>query len=276
MISFERKFLDALRSAGLEPVKADIDADGVLHRYRVTGDKAGSMNGWYVLHASPVPAGAFGSWKTGETHSWRDDVTRTATPAERAELQRQMQAMKAARAEEERRVRDAARAKAAKLWLMAKPAPGDHPYLARKRVKAWGLRQLNNMLLIPARDAAGQLHTLQFIGADGNKRFLTGGRIQGCYYAIGRVRGAVLVAEGYATAASIFEASGHAVAVAFNAGNLEPVARAIRSKFPKLHIVICADDDTATPGNPGLTKATEAARAVHGWVAKPDFSGVAA
>lgn len=276
MMTFEMKFLGALRLAGLDPVKADIDADGALHRYRVTGDKAGSLNGWYVLHASPVPAGAFGSWRTGESHTWRDEAVKPTNPAERAELQRQMQATKAARTEEEKRVRAAARAKAAKLWLMAKPAPGDHPYLARKRVKAWGLRQLNNMLLIPARDAAGRLHTLQFIGADGNKRFLTGGRIQGCYYAIGRVHGAVLVAEGYATAASIFEATGHATAVAFNAGNLEPVARAIRSKFPKLHIVICADDDAATPGNPGLTKATEAARAVRGFVVKPDFSEVAA
>lgn len=276
MIAFEMKFMDAMLAAGLGPVKADIVADGKLHRYRVAGDKAGSLNGWYVSHPAPVPAGAFGSWKTGESHTWRESSATLSDPAARAALQRQMQAMKAERAEEEKRVRAAARAKAAKLWMMAKPASGEHPYLERKRVKAWGLRQLNNMLLIPARDAAGQLHTLQFIGADGNKRFLTGGRIQGCYYAIGRVHGAVLVAEGYATAASIFEASGHAVAVAFNAGNLEPVARAIRAKFPKLHIVICADDDAATPGNPGLTKATEAARAVRGFVVAPDFSGVAA
>jgi putative DNA primase/helicase len=130
------------------------------------------------------------------------------------------------------------------------------------------------MLLVPARDAGGQLHTVQFIGADGSKRFLTGGRITGCYYSIGRVRGAVLVVEGYATGASVFEATGHATAVAFNAGNLEPVARAIRAKFPKLHIVICGDNDSATQGNPGLSKATEAARAVGGFLAVPDFGGV--
>lgn len=276
MMTFELKFLDALRAAGLDPVKAGIDADGALHRYRVMGDKAGSLNGWYVLHASPVPAGAFGSWRTGESHTWRDESTKPTSPADRAELQRQMQAMKAARMDEEQRVRAAARAKATKLWLMGNPNVGDFNYLTIKRVKAWGIRRLGDMLLIPARDAAGQLHTLQFIGADGSKKFLSGGRIQGCYYAIGQVHGAVLVAEGYATAASLFEATGHATAVAFNAGNLEPVARAIRSKFPKLHIVICADDDAATPGNPGLTRATEAARAVHGWVAKPDFSGVSA
>ncbi|MDP2785043.1 MAG: toprim domain-containing protein [Sulfurimicrobium sp.] len=276
MMTFELKFIDALRAAGLEPAKADIDADGALHRFRVAGDKSGSVNGWYVLHAAPVPAGAFGSWRTGESHTWRDDAIKTASPAARAELRRQMQAAKAARTEEEKRVRAAAQTKATKLWLMAKPAAGDHPYLERKRVKAWGLRQLNDMLLIPARDAAGQLHTLQFIGADGNKRFLTGGRIQGCYYAIGRVRGAVMICEGYATAASIFEAAGHAAAVAFNAGNLGPVARAIRAKFPKLHIVICADNDVATPGNPGLTRATEAARAVRGFVVAPDFSWVTA
>jgi putative DNA primase/helicase len=83
--------------------------------------------------------------------------------------------------------------------------------------------------------------------------------------------GTLCIAEGYATGASIQEATRHAVAVAFNAGNLLPVARALRKKFPELRLIICADDDVNRPGNPGLTKAREAAQSVGGLLAVPDY-----
>lgn len=268
----ESDFLDALRTAGLAPVKATPVADGRLRRYRVEGDRAGSLNGWYILYPGAIPAGAFGSWKTGESHTWRAAVDRQTTPAERAEHRRQMAVASAARDEEAKRVREAARAKAERLWTFARPAKTDHPYLLRKRIKSFGARQLNDMLVVPARDAAGTLHTLQFIGPDGGKRFLSGGRIQGCYCAIGRPADTLLLAEGYATAATLYEATGHATACAFNAGNLAPVARALREKFPDIRLILCADDDRETPGNPGLTHAYEAARAVRGFVATPTFS----
>jgi putative DNA primase/helicase len=81
----------------------------------------------------------------------------------------------------------------------------------------------------------------------------------------------LLIAEGYATACSLHEATGFPVAAAMNAGNLLNVAKAWRAKYPRMRIVICADDDTETAGNPGMTKATEAARAVGALLAVPDF-----
>ena len=118
-----------------------------------------------------------------------------------------------------------------------------------------------------------ELHSLQYIGADGDKRFLTGGRVTGCYFSIGSMKdaAALCIAEGFATGASIHEATGRPVAVAFNAGNLLPVAKALRAKHPDLSLIICADDDAGTGGNPGLTKATEAAQEVSGLLAVPDF-----
>ena len=157
-------------------------------------------------------------------------------------------------------------------WEAAKPAPDSHPYLARKGVQAHGLRvDADGRLLVPVRDRAGELQSLQYINADGEKRFLPGGRVSGGHFAIGKVSGTVCVAEGFATAATIHEATGHPVAVAFNCGNLEAVARALREKLPKARLILCADDDAWTDGNPGLTKATEAARAVGGLLAVPDF-----
>ena len=267
--------LDAMRAAGLASAKElDLRDDGKLTRYRVEGDKSGSRNGWAVLHSQPVMAGAFGSWKTGESHTWREATTQPQTPAERAELAQRIKAIHAAREAEQVAVHAAAAGRAAKLWARAHPATNAHPYLQRKRVPAIGIRALRDMLLIPARDDQGDLHTLQFISANGSKRFLTGGRIRGCYFSIGRPDGVLLLAEGLATASTLFLATGAAVAVCFSAGNLLPVARALRGKFPQIKMVICADNDFATPGNPGVTHATEAARAVGGFVAVPQFPEV--
>lgn len=273
-LSAEAGMHHAIVARGLEPAKRiELAPDGRLHRYRIQGDKAGSQNGWYVLHEHPIPAGAFGSWKTGESHTWRSERAKPPTPQEREQLRRHMQAAQAAREAEQAAVQAQAREKAARLWDRAKPATNAHPYLQRKRVPAIGLRLLRDMLLIAARDAAGTLHTLQFIGPDGAKRFLTGGRIAGCYFAMGRPVDTLLLCEGYATGATLHQATGHAVAVAFNCGNLPTVARVLRAKFPALRIAVCADDDARTPGNPGLTRAQEAARAVGGVVVAPRFAG---
>ena len=87
----------------------------------------------------------------------------------------------------------------------------------------------------------------------------------------------VLVAEGYATAATIYQATGHPIAVAFDCGNLEPVARALRKKYPRARIVICADNDLETEQrtgrNPGMEAARRAAAAVGGTVAVPTLGG---
>ena len=265
--------LQSMQMAGLAPAKVlDLVPDGKLRRYRVEGDKAGSANGWYVLHEHPIMAGAFGSWKTGESHNWREVRQKPPTAREREQLRQAMQAAQAARVVEQAAVHEQARAKAERLWQRALPAVNSHPYLQRKHIAAIGIRRLRDMLLIPARDSGGVLHTLQFISPDGSKRFLSGGRIAGCYYAMGRPAGVLLLCEGYATGATLHQATGHAVAVAFNCGNLPAVARALRAKFPMQRILVCADNDMRTPGNPGVTRAQEAARAVGGAVVVPRFA----
>lgn len=194
------------------------------------------------------------------------------TPAERQASQERFKAREAQREAEEAAKHQAAAAEAARRWQDAQPSTG-HPYLSAKGVQAHGVRSDGaGGLLVPMRDTAGNLHSLQTIGVDGFKSFLTGGRVTGCYHAIGKPKGSTLiVCEGYATGASIHEATGQAVAVAFTSGNLEAVALALRAKFPALKITTAADDDHQTGGNPGITKATEAAQAVGGCVAVPVF-----
>jgi len=186
------------------------------------------------------------------------------------------------------------------IWNAAQPAK-EHAYLARKgvaphglRVGSWDvvipetgeIRQVsNNALLVPIRDRTGRIHSLQAIMPNGNKFYLAGGAKTGNFYAIGKPQEQNghkiwVLAEGFATAASIHEATGHAVLVCFDAGNLLPVAAAIRERQPDAIILLAADDDRFTVRkdgcnyNPGVSAATKAAQEVGGYLAVPQFASL--
>ncbi len=161
---------------------------------------------------------------------------------------------------------------------MTKPAPADHPYIVRKGIKPVGDIHVTNdgKLVVPVFDEHGEPMSLQFITGNGGKRFLTGGQIQGGLFPLPGGNGPRYIAEGFATAATIHEATGETVLAAFNAGNLLPVAKLARGRYPERVIVICADDDHETAAregkNPGLAKATEAALAARALLAVPRFA----
>ena len=179
-----------------------------------------------------------------------------------------------------------AASEAAELWDEASET-GDSAYLTRKGVQAHGVRfAAGGVVLVPVRDAVGKLWNLQLIApippADGgtDKLFLKGGRKSGLWHMMGALGSdaagpaVLLAAEGYATAASLHEASGYPVAVAFDAGNLGHVAKALRAQYPAALLVLCGDDDletlARTGNNPGREKAIVAARAVQGLAVFPE------
>ena len=262
------QFRNAIANAGLTPPDV-IHADGLLHRFPTNG-KRSDKAGWYCLHGDNLPAGAFGDWRQGMTHTWCSKDGSTMTQQEREAYRQRMQQIQAQREAEQAQRNESARDRANRMWSESSPA-GEHSYLTAKGVQGYGLRRTGDMLMVPLRDAAGTLHSLQTIGADGQKRFLSGGKVQGCYHAIGQPDGCIVVCEGFATGASIHAATGHAVACAMNAGNLQAVAMALHANYPSLQIVIAADDDHATEGNPGMTAARQAALSVGGMVAVPLF-----
>jgi putative DNA primase/helicase len=163
--------------------------------------------------------------------------------------------------------------RAQRLWCDAVPATVEHPYLRAKHILALSLRQSGELLLVPLRDIDGNLLNLQTINGAGEKRFLKGGLITGCFALTGSIElprdGEIYIAEGFATAATIACTLRLPVVAAMNAGNLKSVALAIRNIYPRLAIVIAADNDHRTPGNPGVTKGTEAASAVQGALSWP-------
>lgn len=268
-----QQFGDAIRAAGLPDPEVIYD-DGKLHRFSTNG-RRGDGAGWYVLHTDGIPAGAFGCWRQGVQCTWSAVDDRELTPAEREAHRRRLDAIQAERMAEEARTEEAAAQQAQRRFAAAQPANG-HPYLVAKGIQPHGARiERDGTLLVPMRDAAGKLWNVERIGREnfGTKRGLTGGRRKGLYCAIGRPADVLVICEGFATGASIHEATGHPVAVAFNAGNLGPVALALREKYPHMALMLAADDDWKVDGNPGMTKATAAAAAVGGLVAVPRFTG---
>lgn len=264
-------FADALAAAGLV-VEGRPVADGALHRCGVAGNPRG-RDGAYRIHLDPPACCWWCNWGTGDTGTRTLAPEKELSPAERKALRERIAAARKA-AEEAQRKRHAAAAKLARiLWERATPAPDTNAYLVRKQVPALSLRQdAQGRLVVPVQDADGGLVSLQFIlpkkpvnGPD--KLFLKGGRTAGGYFPIpardGGHDGPMLISEGFATAASLHLATGYACLAAFNAGNLEAVARMARERYPNREIILCADNDVRPDDRPntGLEAAGKAARA---------------
>ncbi|HRY16348.1 MAG TPA: hypothetical protein P5330_10825, partial [Candidatus Competibacteraceae bacterium] len=195
--------LEAMVRAGCAPSDPQVIVfDGIRHRFHIDGDRSGSRNGWFILYADGLPAGAFGSWKTGCSATWRAETPPAWTAVERQAWHRQRVATRTQRAVEAQVRREQARVRAAALWARAQPwVDAQHPYLVKKQVAAVGLRQRGSCLLVPVCDLDGALHSLAFISAKGEKRYLKAGAVEGHCHLLGALDNAktILLCEGYAT-----------------------------------------------------------------------------
>jgi putative DNA primase/helicase len=254
--------------------------DGKKHRIAADGDGHGEKAGFYVAHLDGRPAGYAENNRTGEHCRWKAKGYHL-DEAERAELRAQAAATLEARALEEAR-RHEEIAQAVTEGLQALPlATTPTAYQADKGIgtRPGVYREPDGSTVLPAYDLEGRTWTLQRIDADGDKRFWAGGRKHGCFHVVGasdgsqalkmlHSEGPLVVAEGYATAASASEMLGRPVVAAFDAGNLVEVTRQLHTKWPERAILILADDDhrqqQARGINPGLDKAQRAALRANG------------
>lgn len=265
------QFRQAIASAGLTP-PPEIIADGKTHRFSSSGRK-GDKAGWYRFHDDDRPAGIFGCWRSDITVTWKADVRSQFTPEERRAWVERLRQLEAEREAERKRAEAEAAKTAAAEW--AKAGVAHHPYLTRKGIELIGARVLDDKILVPMRHGPGSLVGLQRIYPDGTKRFVKGTPKAGAYTTIGKPdrKGWIVICEGWATGVSIHMATGHCVVVAFDKGNLLAVATKIRAALPEATLILAADDDFRTEGNPGLTAAIEAARAVNGLIVRPMWAG---
>ncbi|MBL7480309.1 zincin-like metallopeptidase domain-containing protein [Legionella bononiensis] len=258
--------------------------DGKPHRIATEGDKNGEKAGFYVAHLDGIPAGYIKNNRTGAELNWKckgyilTDEHKTTLKTEALEHQQTRQ-----RELETKQKNTALRLKE-KLSIMAEIVEPT-PYMQAKGIEVHSgvyTDEERKITCIPATDCEGTLWTVQYIAEDGTKRFAKDSKKEGCFHVLGGLEKladtpVIIIAEGYATAATIKEACElPAVVSAFDSGNLKAVAKALHEKYPHTPVILAADDDKhleLSKGiNPGKEKAGEAADAVNGFIVLPTFA----
>lgn len=279
------KFLQHLQTTDRVPSES-IEVDGQFHRLSWDGEPS-EKSGWYVAR---MIAGllliSYGDWKGDYKRQWVSKDKGTLTTEERAIYSKAMSEAQKQRAKASEESHMAASIEVRQIWDSAPAAPDNHPYLAKKRISVNGLRQRdhhgNREILVPLSRIDGMLVNLQRILPDSGKFFWKGAQASGVFWAADGLpsddfEGDIVISEGMATAATVHAISGLLSVAAMNCGNLPKVSALLRKKFPKVRLIIAADDDrwdkngTARPddANPGLSHAVTAAKGVKDVVVPP-------
>ena len=264
-------FKNAMREYGITPPDY-INADGNLHRFHIEGQKANTSNGAYKLNLDGKPSGYFQDFVNDIKEKW---LFHKSMPPLTPEEKKAYAIEKANREQERLSEHEKAAKKAQYIWQNSQPAPDDFPYLTRKHIKPYSIRYRiyekdgNPSLIIPMFDKDNAITGLQFIFENGSKRFLKGS--QKGFFILNGNNDYILICEGFATGASLFEATGYSMVIAFDAGNLENTAKTIREKYPTNNIILCADNDA---NHLGKTKAKAACLAVNAKYIIPPINGM--
>ena len=266
----EIQLADAMRSAGIDP-PPDLTIDGQLHRFSTKGRKRDD-SGWYIAFPDEPVAGRFGCWRDQIDCVFKAEIGRELTAAENMAITRRQSEAKAERDLARQRKAEVAASTVDTIWTEAIGASPDHPYLKRKGVDPHGARLTGDgRLIVPLYSADGTLASLQYISAD-EKRYHPGGTTKSCSWTLGEITpGPIFVAEGYATAATIHEASGRPCVVAYSANNLPAIVGQLRETHGQSQeLVIVADNDASGVGR---NKADEASAKHGGRIVMPPTEG---
>lgn len=240
-----------------------------------TQDHPKSRNGAFKLFPDGLAGVAQNHGTMSDVAIWhRGGDRRPAITPEK--LREQMSLARAERESSER----ASTHKAWIYWNLAKPVRASHPYLDKKRLDLTGARELrvdlDGKLLVPMFDERRAFKSLQYIDAEGGKKFWFGAPASGVRYMFCRGGTTVwILCEGVSTGLTLFAACPNAsVVVAFSAHNMAAVAR---SRTWKGMCVVAGDNDADTQErtgtNPGAKMAQEAAEAIGCGVAMPASGG---
>jgi len=250
MLEHEVKALDAIRSR-LDGYPSQVIMDNKHHHFHTGSRDKKNKSGWYIITFDTDYAyGAFGDFRTGEKHGFCSKNTKDMTNEERIKFKEKQARQEAHRKRELEKTKKETAIKAAKLSDRA-IIDNNHPYLLKKQIKNFSnIGVAYGCLVVPSyRD--GEIASAQMINASGVKKFLTGqGASKDTYHVIGNPNNAdkIAIVEGYATGASVHEATGLAVVVAFTASGLAAVTKYVRKKNPSALLIICADNDKSETG----------------------------
>jgi putative DNA primase/helicase len=241
------QFQDALVAAGLN-INGVPEMDGRWHRTIVsTSSNTKALKGAYIATLDGKPNGYIKNFDTGYGGAWRPKGL-TLTEEQRRHYGRNAAENRANRERDLAEMREHVAARCAKRWASL-PDADIHPYLEHKGIKSFGLKIQGDKLVTPIRDAVGKIWSLQYISADPSqtKLYEKGGKKTGNFYVLGNLdTKVVLLAEGYATCASLHMATQLPVIEVFDSGNIDAVLQALGSRLKGVEKIICADDDAVT------------------------------
>lgn len=273
----QQECLAHMRANGI-PFDGPLKCDEQIHRFSVDAKK-NQPDEWYACHdgflanGSPYLICNYGTWSKGqERYTYKSYDTNSSLSYE------ERMAVKAKVEEKQKHIEQELKADVARRILRAQEKweqsteqpilPGHSTYLNRKQVNAYGIKYRvkesgGPTIIIPLRNIEGQIQAVQCIDEDGFKK--VHGAKKGHFHILGVIENnnRIYIAEGYATAASIHKATKCPTVFAVDCGNLQPVIANLRLKYPHNEMIIAADNDIETAGNPGKTKAEEVAKA-HG------------
>lgn len=256
-LSPKEQFREALRQEGIEP-PPEIVFDGRFHRFKTSGK---DKSGWYIVFPDNIPAGRFGDWRQDFSVKWCANIGRPLTMQEELARKRHLEEAKLAREAERKKTQEVVAETAEVIWNSCRPATADHPYLKRKGVQPHGIRvTTDNRLVLPLYNGKGEISSLQYIEADGSKKYHPSGSVDNKFFVLGEIEPLkpVFIAEGFATAASIYEATGDTTVVTYSVGNLVKVAGTLRAHYGMAQeFIIVADNDESGVGQNGARKAGE-------------------
>jgi len=243
---------------------------GSIVRVPTQDDRRGKKTGWYILYDGPIRAGSYGDFRSSDTsNTWSSIEKSSMSSSQLVEYQNTIREARERRAAELLVLQKEAALEAREIYINGIPV-ADFKYLTNKKLD--GIANVstsdeyhNGWMMLPLYDEAGEIVSLQFISDEGQKYFHSNGRIKGCYNLVEGETDEIYIAEGYATARTVTEATGKMCAVAWNANNLMAVAENISAKYPNSIITVAGDNDHETEiqgqlVNVGFNKANTVAK----------------
>lgn len=264
----EVQLQDAMADHGLIPPR-EIIFDGKRHRFEGIKHKKPNKSSWYyAFENETVPGACFGDFSLNNLRvNWHANIGRDLTPEEESDYQQKIAETRLDIEKREISRKNAAKIVFKRIWSTSKPAPYDHPYLVKKRILPHCARvNESGELILPLFNSELELVGLQFIEWDKaannfTKKFRSGSQIKGSFCIIGEIddgyTGRLYVAEGFATAASIHEATDTPVVVAYSANNLSGAIASVKKSLPRNEIIIVADNDASETGQREAEKAAK-------------------
>lgn len=271
-------FLDAMAKDGFRPKNGSVQADDRWHPAYYGAEKGAKATGAYTIKIvdGDFAIGCYFTRKSDtQKFNWHSRSGEAMTPEEKRLIKAQIE-----QAQREREIKEQKRQKRVadrltRFYKNLPPFKGEHPYLKKKGIKSHGikLRVKGNELIVPCYGPDGKVWTIQRITTRGSKYLFKDARKKGSYFPLANAKDSfdtILLCEGFSTAASVRQATGLPVVAAIDSGNLMPVLKSLKHKYPQSKFVICADNDEFTRDakgelwNVGILAANKAAHAVGG------------